>query len=543
MPQKLQLQDWSKEQLVDEVARLRKRKKYGLVWEDKPEDVVEQCKTELPVLKEVKNKAITKDKNGPVNILIEGDNYHALSVLNYTHKGKVDVIYIDPPYNTGNKDFKYNDHWVDKEDTYRHSKWLSFLQKRLELAKKLLSNSGVLFVSIDDNEFHNLRLLLNEIFGEKNIEIMIWRKSGDGRYGKMKNTLTFRNDHEYILAAYKGKGRLNKIKIYPNFLSTPKKDDKGREFWSGYIARGARGSSKGHRNYYSVKAPNGKTFSAQFELSKPEFLELDKAGGIYWTGTGIPYRKIYRDEYRQIVCPSVLLDVGGTYEGKMDINNIFGFSETKDAPFDNPKPVNLLKRLLDLSTKENAVVLDFMAGSGTTGQAVLEFNAERGGNRSFVLCTNNENKIAEEVCYPRVTKVIKGYKNSKGEAVAGLGGNLKYFRTAFVKAEPNDKNKEALTRQATEMLCMREDTFEAVKDTKNTKIFKNAKQHTGIVFDENAIPAFKKDIAKIGGVWSLYIFSLGDDTYEDEFEDMKQKITVAPIPEAILRVYRRLFKP
>src|SRR3972149_1849050 len=159
MPKKLQLQDWTKEQLVDEVARLRKRKEYGLVWEDKPEDVCEQCKTELPVLKEVKNRVIAKNKNGPVNILIEGDNYHALSVLNYTHKGKVDVIYIDPPYNTGNKDFVYNDRFVDGEDSFRHSKWLSFMEKRLKLAKNLLKYSGVIFISIDDNEFANLKLL------------------------------------------------------------------------------------------------------------------------------------------------------------------------------------------------------------------------------------------------------------------------------------------------------------------------------------------------------------------------------------------------
>src|SRR3972149_5831027 len=131
-------QNWSKEQLIEEVGRLRKRKKYGIVWEDKPENVVEQCKNELPVLKEVKDKEIKKDKDGPVNILIEGDNYHALSVLNYTHKGKIDVIYIDPPYNTGNKDFIYNDKYVDKEDAYRHSKWLSFMEKRLRLAKHLL---------------------------------------------------------------------------------------------------------------------------------------------------------------------------------------------------------------------------------------------------------------------------------------------------------------------------------------------------------------------------------------------------------------------
>src|SRR3990167_6987271 len=171
---KLQLQDWTTEQLVDEVARLRKRKKYGLVWEDKPEDVVEQCKTELPVLKEVKNKAIAKDKNGPVNILIEGDNYHALSVLNYTHKGKVDVIYIDQPYNTGSDGFKYKDKRILKEypdgtevptdHPLRHSYWLSFMKKRLELSKDLLNEDGTIFISIDDNEHAQLRMLCNEIF-------------------------------------------------------------------------------------------------------------------------------------------------------------------------------------------------------------------------------------------------------------------------------------------------------------------------------------------------------------------------------------------
>ncbi len=151
------------EQLQKEVERLKKelkkRKKYGLVWEDKSEDVVEMCKKKLPVLKEVKNKEIITDKNKPVNLLIEGDNYHGLSVLNYTHKGKIDVIYIDPPYNTGNKDFKYNDQWVDIEDTYRHSKWLSFMEKRLVLAKNLLKNTGVIFIQIDDNEIAQLKLL------------------------------------------------------------------------------------------------------------------------------------------------------------------------------------------------------------------------------------------------------------------------------------------------------------------------------------------------------------------------------------------------
>ena len=193
---KLQLQDWTKEQLVDEVARLRKRKKYGLVWEEKPEDVVEQCKTELPVLKEVKNKAIAKDKNGPVNILIEGDNYHALSVLNYTHKGKIDVIYIDPPYNTGNASWRYNNKIVDAEDSFKHSKFASFLQHRLRLAKPLLSPRGVMVLTIDDYEIHTCRMLLDEIFGEKNrlgtvVIVQNPRGRNDDRY--------FATMHEYAL--------------------------------------------------------------------------------------------------------------------------------------------------------------------------------------------------------------------------------------------------------------------------------------------------------------------------------------------------------
>ena len=129
--------NWDRKDLIKEIGQLRKRKKYGLVWEDKLENVVEQCKTELPVLEEVKRKEIITNSDKPVNLLIEGDNYHALSVLNYTHKGKIDVIYIDPPYNTGNKDFVYNDKYIDKEDVYRHSKWVSFMGKRLSLAKPL----------------------------------------------------------------------------------------------------------------------------------------------------------------------------------------------------------------------------------------------------------------------------------------------------------------------------------------------------------------------------------------------------------------------
>ena len=163
------LEEYTHEELIEYIKTLKKQKRFGLVWEDKPENVVRECETKLPVVKEVEEKAIENASGEPTNIIIEGDNYHALSVLNYTHAGKIDVIYIDPPYNTGNKDFIYNDCYVDKEDTFRHSKWLSFMEKRLRLAKNLLADDGVIFISIDDNEQANLKLLCDSVFGDNNL--------------------------------------------------------------------------------------------------------------------------------------------------------------------------------------------------------------------------------------------------------------------------------------------------------------------------------------------------------------------------------------
>ncbi len=141
---------WSKEELIKEIKKLTKRKKYGIVWEDKLEQVAELCKEKLPILAEDKSKEIESNKDKPVNILIEGDNYHALSVLNYTHKGKIDIIYIDPPFNTGATNWKYNNDYVEKDDTFRHSKWLSLMYKRLRLAKSLLKRNGVRVTTEED---------------------------------------------------------------------------------------------------------------------------------------------------------------------------------------------------------------------------------------------------------------------------------------------------------------------------------------------------------------------------------------------------------
>ena len=186
---------------ADLLGLLRGHKKYGLVWEDKPEDVEERLRETLPVLTEVKERAIiSENPNAPNHILIEGDNLEALTTLSYTHEGKIDVIYIDPPYNTGNKDFIYNDSYVDSEDSYRHSKWLSFMNKRLRIARRLLKEDGIIFISIDDNEQSQLKMLCDEIFTPNNFinTVSIKAKSSAGASGGGEDKKLKKNI-EYLL--------------------------------------------------------------------------------------------------------------------------------------------------------------------------------------------------------------------------------------------------------------------------------------------------------------------------------------------------------
>jgi len=544
--------EYSKEELIEEIKKLRKRKKYGLVWEDKKEEVVEMCKKKLPVLKEVKNKEIITDKDKPVNLLIEGDNYHALSVLNYTHAKKIDVIYIDPPYNTGNKDFIFNDHYVDREDAYRHSKWISFMEKRLKLAKNLLKDTGIIFISIDDNEIAQLKMLMDGIF-DNLTDVIVWRKSGDSRWGKMKNVTTFRKDHEYILIGYRSsKIQFNKMCELPNFIgkqSNPDNDPRG-DWLSGSISQKESASNPKHPNYYSVFSPLGKKFTRKWDVSKEEFEKLNKEKRIYWgpDGKNVPRIKIFINEERYITPYSVFLTKGTTTEGKEELRNIFNIKEGEPDIFQNPKPVSLIKTLIQLTSQKNSIIVDFFAGTGTTAHAVLDLNTEDGSNRQFILCTNNQDengghKICTDICYPRIKKVIEGHKNLKEKKVKRLGGNLKYFKTDFVEYEEStDKNKIKLTKEATEMLCVKEGTFEVIRDEEDFKIFKNTNHYTGIIWDQNSISSFKKTIKDIKGRFSVYVFSLGEETFDEEFEDMKQKVQLSPIPEAILRVYRRIFK-
>jgi adenine-specific DNA-methyltransferase len=561
------LQSWPREQLIEEIQNLRRRKKYGIVWEDKKEDVVEQCKTQLPVLRELKNKAIAMDENGPVNILIEGDNFHALSVLNYTHKGKIDVIYIDPPYNTGNKSWKYNNRYVEKEDAYRHSKFLSFLSKRVRLSKSLLTNRGIMVCAIDDYEHQNVRHLLDEVFGENNRlgTIAVVHNPGGRQDDKY-----FATAHEYMLVYAKNKdlARVGHLEISDRKLAEYKFEDKfGRYKLRDYRRSGANSRPQDRPNLWYPIYIDPQTLDIQTRKrpGHKELLPIDPGGEKRvwrWNAETLMENKEKYIEVKRngksftLLVKERLDDNKGqkpktfwnepyysSSVGTAELKNILGTRFKGEKIFDFPKSKFLIRDILEIISGPNSVILDFFAGSGTTAQSVLELNKRRKANHRFILCTNDESGICENVCYPRIANVITGYKTPNGIKMPGLGGNLKYFRTSFVGAEPNDRNKEALTKQAAEMLCVREDTFDLVKETSKIKIYRNSERHTGILFNENAIPELKKYITRSRGPWSVYIFSLSDDTFEGVFDDLKQKITVAPIPEAILRVYRRIFKP
>lgn len=555
---------WSKDELVKEIIRI-KETTYGLIWhrdketEEKLDILInpdartpsETFKNEVagkpfPVLKEIKGKEISADKGGPFNYLIEGDNYHSLAVLNFTHQEAVDVIYIDPPYNTGNNDFIYNDKIVDSEDPYRHSKWLSFMERRLRLSKNLLTSSGVIFISIDDNEQAQLKLLCDEIFDEKNyIATVVWQRV----YSPKNQSKRISVDHEYVLCYAKNIDELD-FRLLPRTekmdarYKNPDNDPRGPWKPGDLVANEERKS--GH---YIVTSPNGKQFDSppgkHWSFGKDRMMEYVKDNRIFFgkDGTAFPSLKQFLTEVQQGRKASTLFlheEAGHNDEAKKELKKYF---EQSDNLFSTPKPTRLISQLLRLVPAEDATVLDFMAGSGTTAEAVLKLNKEDGQKRTFILCTNNENNICTDICFPRIQKVMQGHKSSKNDLIDGLGGNLKYFTAYdFVEAKETDQNKRKLVNKSTEMLCIKENAFDSVKETNEFKVFKNNDYYVGIIYYEDAIGEYKKFIKNIDSNFHTYVFSLGDDPHEVEFEDVKEKVTLCAIPEVILKVYREIIK-
>lgn len=558
---KSKYENYSKEQLLEKIKQLEKHR-YGLVWEDKLEDVAEQCEQQLPVLCEDISKQISSRETQINNILIEGDNYHALFVLNFTHKRKVDVIYIDPPYNTGNNDFKYNDKIVDREDNYRHSKWLSFMSKRLKLAKNLLRDTGVIFISIDNNEAAQLKLLCQSIFGEDNFVADV----------AVINNLKGRSDDKYIATAHEHLLIFKKKYFETRGVAVPEEyvdeyvleDTKGKYRLQGLRKRGSGSKREDRPNMYYPIFFNDKTKTISLTRSLKTDIEIlprlstGKDGRWRWSKETVKARLDElvvtfiktRNEFDVSQKDYLHTDTGDMKRIKpksfwmgSEFSSDAGTKGLKEilpgTSFNNPKSVYLIKYCLEQSTKQNSIILDFFAGSGTTGQAVLELNKADGGTRQFVLCTNNENKICEEVTYPRLKKVITGYNGKKG-----IPSNLKYFRTDFVPQVLTDNDKRILVNRSTELLCLAENTFELVKQSKKKLefvIYRNLKQFTVIIYDEDTITKCKKELELLSPKLKtiIYVFSYDHEYNSEDFDDLSINFDVKPIPEAILNVYRK----
>ena len=538
---------------------LRENKTYGLVWEDKPEDVEERLRDELPILTEVPERAIiSEDKDAPNHILIEGDNLEALATLAYTHEGKIDVIYIDPPYNTGNKDFIYNDSYVDKEDSYRHSKWLSFMSRRLKIAKKLLSDRGVIFISIDDNEQAQLKLLCDEIFNEVNfIGNIIWEKADSPRM----DAKIISSRHDFIVTYAKDISTLplNKIKSYEIPSHYNKLDSEGRRYYLKPLRYMGNADSREDRPnmFFPIIAPDGeKVYPKRADGSDGRWRwsldktikEFDKIEFIKTKNGWSVNTKIYADSVIDTPVETIWYnkDVESNRQAIALLKNIFG----SEKIFTNPKPIKLIKRIVSIVGGSNSTILDFFAGSGTTLHATMQLNAEDGGHRQCILVTNNENNICEEVTYERNRRVIQGYANAKGEEVAGLTkNNLHYYRTGFVGRSRSMQNMRKLVNLATDMLCIKEDlyteqnTFGGQRTYKGIfRYFDNGKKQMLVIYREEAIDELVDIIYELDITQPIkvYVFSPSEDPWEGSFDDVSDKVELCALPQAIYNTYRRI---
>lgn len=435
---------------IGEIESELNSKKYGLVWEQHEEAVDVQMRDNIPVFTECSDREIFVAPDEKFNFLLEGDNLHSLKLLEKTHTGKIDFIYIDPPYNTGGTEFRYDDTIIVKEDGYKHSKWLSFMSERLNIARNLLAEDGLIFISIDDHEVAPLTMLCDSIFGEQNhVETVIWKN----KYGAGAKTVGFISVHEYILCYSKVPISDLTSELDSDGQAAYKKKDEKFETRGGYLTQPLMTSSLGDRPnlMYDIEY-NGDIITPRKQwVWSRERLEIAIANnevefnkqkdGTY----SVRAKKYLFDENGDIRRGKPLSIMNGpfTQDGTKEIREIFG---TENA-FKFAKPSELIRYFISFAIngklKKDAIILDFFAGSGTTGQAVLEQNRKDGGHRRFILCTNNESNICEEVTYERIHRIIDG-----NETINRIPANLKYYRTDFVAKDAEDVSEELLSHIA-----------------------------------------------------------------------------------------------
>jgi len=448
------------------------------------------------------------------------------------------------------------------------------MHKRLQIAKRLLSDKGVIFISIDDNEQAQLKLICDEVFGEENfIANIVWQKrtSPDSR-----RILGPAHDNIYTYGKTgKGYEDLNYLTLteeQENAFKNPDNDPKGPWVSSDFTAQGYRPNQmyeiitpKGVRYI----PPDGRCWKNIESLFKKQLKEGKMWFGV--DGKGMPRRKTYLSERKGSV-PWTWWEnktSGNNQEAKKEIIELLG----KSTAFDTPKPLKLLEKILELSSKENSIILDFFAGSGTTLHATMQLNAEDGGNRQCILVTNNENNICEEVTWERnkrgnrqcilvtnnenniceeVTwernkRVIRGYTNAKGQEVPGLtNNNMRYYKTGFAGREKTNKNKRELTLLATELLCIKADIYTETSQAagftfnpKTARCFSESNKYMLVIYDEEIIEQIIPVITAIQTKHKIkiYVFAPGQYPFTEEFEEVLDKIELCALPDAIYKAY------
>ena len=515
---------------LEKIETALTEKKYGLVWEEHEEEVDKKLVHNIPVFREIEDKKIVWDNTKDFNFLLEGDNLHSLKLLEKTHKGKVDVIYIDPPYNTGNKDFIYDDNYIGSDDGYKHSKWLSFMNERLRIARKLLKNDGVIFISIDDREQAQLKLLCDSIFGEEN-------KIGNI---SVVNNLKGRSDDKFFATANEFLFVYCKDREKPIINGFPLDEDKKAEYKlsddiSKYKLVGLKKTGKGcykedrPNMYYPIYySPLNNVISLTNEYSDSiEILpQINGRDGRWRWGkdtfnekslTELVCQKNSKGEYviyvkmrnivngeKRTIKPKTIW-INPQYDsgnGTKMTKDIFG-----DKVFTNPKPLQYIKDIIYISTahKNDAIILDYFAGSGTTGHAVMQLNKEDGGNRKYILCTNNENNICEEITYQRMKNIQKE-----------LPHNLKYYKTEFIPKLSEDE--EILSSKLLDYIK------EMVELENMCEIDGNSRRI--ILSDEDLKMALSE--MKEGGVLYIPSFILLTNEIKDSIEERKLEVVTIP---------------